>query len=833
MNAGLAPRPPRSLPFLLLALFVPLVLAALLFWLGGEYGRWNGLRQDADDSFERRVQLTSILSEMRAAESSQRGYVLTNDPEFRARYDEWRAAIRHSFARADALYRSAPTHRAGFIGLRAIAAAKLAEMDEVLQLYAAQGPGMARQRIADGEGKRLMTRLQRQLDQVIGDERRIGEAQIADYRDRTETLQRVMWILMALSSLSLAVALWGLWRQRTAQHQVELRGYEAAQRNETILDSTIDPIIIINPSGSIETLNKAATAMLGYAASELARRDFDVISDIASGVGSFLDRIGLVDGELRTRYWTDRRVRHRDGRMLPVDIALGLMRLPDGDHIVASLRDIEERKRVEQLKDDLISTVSHELRTPLTSIVGALGLLRLDRGNQLDKDAAELVAIAENNAQRLIRLINDMLDIDRIDSGKLRITLAPINLHDVVVRAGEDNGGLAHAAGITIDAVVGADTLMVQADEERLLQVMTNLLSNAVKASPTGSYITLGVVPDGDGRRATVYVDDEGPGIPEEFRSRIFGRFERAASDEAASGTGLGLAITREIVSQHGGDLWFEDRPSGGTRFAFSLPVILPKAERRDETAEASVLICESNPAVARMLQSELAAEGYACRVVTSARAAREAIRADGFSLLLLDMALDDVDAFLFAREVRRLESPDKLSILMLAAPEGRADTPLSLDLIDWIEKPIDTGRLKTAILTALRQPGSDRPTVLHLDDDQDTLEITASALKGIAYILKASTLDEARALLKVETPHLAILDVHLAQGLGLDLLPDLIDRNGVAIPTIIYSAHDVESEMAGQMDAVLVKSRTSLPDLKATVRRVVATRHARGEEKG
>ena len=830
---GDAPRPPRGLPFLLLALFVPLGLAALLFWLGGEYGRWNGLRDETDKSFERRVLLIDILSQLRAAESSQRGYVITQDPEFTARYGEWHTGIEQAFAKADRLYRDVPEQRAGFTGLHKLARAKIAEMDEVLRLYATQGPEVARKRVTNGAGKRLMARLQHQLDMVIRDEQRMGDTRAAAYRNRTDMLQRVMWILVAISSLSLAIALLGLWRQRLSQYQIELRGYAAAQRNETILDSTIDPIIIINPSGTIETINKAASKMLGYEPADLARRDFDVMSDIAPGVGSFLDRIGLVDGELKMPYWTDRQVRHQSGRLLPVDIALGVMPLPDGDHIVMSLRDIVQRKRIERLKDDLISTVSHELRTPLTSIVGALALLRLDVGNRLEEEPASLVAIAENNAQRLIRLINDMLDIDRIDSGKLRMTLAPTDLYHVIQRACEDNSSLLRAAGAVLDCTLPDEHLMIQADEERLLQVLTNLMSNAVKAAPEGSRVSVGLRRSADGRRATVYVDDQGPGIPQEFRSRIFGRFERAANDEAAPGTGLGLAIAREIVSQHGGDLWFEDRSGGGTRFAFSLPIMLPLSITRDRLADrdghVSILICESNPAIARQLQSQLSEEGYTCRVVTSARAAREAIAANGYNLLLLDMALDDADAFQFAREMRRIEGPKSLSILMVSAPVGDDGAPLSLDLIDWIDKPIDPSRLKTAIAASFRHSGIDRPTVLHLDDDQDTLEITASALKGIAYILKATTLAEARALLRVETPHLAILDVHLEKGLGLDLLPDLIDEQGVAIPTIIYSAHDIDMEIAGQIDAILVKSRTSLPDLKATVRRVVATRHAKG----
>ena len=826
------PQAPRPLVFIALALLVPLILAASLFWIGAEYQRWNILREEADRSFDRRVSLIDTLSELRAAESSQRGYVITRDPEFRTRYRQWRSKIEASFAAADSHYRSPAANRASFLSLRALAHAKIAEMDEVFRIHDRQGPVAAQQRVSDGEGKRLMSRLQAQLDRIIAEEQAIGTSRLNAYRARTETLQRLWWILLAFSTLSLVVALVGIWRNRTARYQLELSAFEAAQRNQTILNSTIDPIIIINPSGSIETINLAASQMLGYAPAELARRDFDLISDIASGVGTFLERIGLVDGKLRTHFWTDCLVRHKSGRKLPVDIALGVMPLSDGEHIVASFRDIAERKRIEQLKDNLISTVSHELRTPLTSIVGALALLKRDTAD-LTPQSTGLVAIAENNAQRLIRLINDMLDIDRIEAGKLRMALTATDLRAVMLRACDDFDGVARSANVVVETVANDDPVMVQGDAARLQQVLTNLLSNAIKISPEDGKVVVGLMHSSDRRRAIIYVDDEGPGIPPEFRARIFGRFERAGNGEAAPGTGLGLAIAKEIMTQHGGELWFEDRPRGGTRFALSLPAILSAATTKaagDNEDGATILICESNASVARALQSHLAEEGYVARIVTSAAAARAEISTNAYNVLLLDMALDDADAFDFAREVRRHEGPETLSILMIASPPD-TDAPLPLDLIDWIDKPVDVLRLKNAISAAFRQPNGEKPVVLHLDDDQDTLEITASALRGQAYMLKARTLAEAQALLKVETPHLAILDMHLEEGYGLDLLPCLFDSDGVAIPTIIYSAHDIDPHLRDQVSAVLTKSRTSLPDLKATVRRVMAARRMEQEK--
>lgn len=822
-----APRLPSRVPFLLMGLLVPLALAISILWLGWEHRRWDTLRMDASASFDRQKLLTELLSNMRAAETSQRGYVITGDDNFISDYQAISGKIAQELDRATFLYRGSPLGEKPIVALRRDVAAKFAEMAMVLNIFDTRGGETARRRVTSGEGVRLMMQLERRLDRIAQAEQRIGDARLSAYRQRTLTLLRGMWAVLGIGSIVLGGTLFVIWRQRRKGHAVEMRAFESARRNETILDSTADAIIIINPSGTIETINKAAARLLGWDASRLVRRDIDVIADIASGVGSFHERIGLIDGQLRKTYWTDRSVRHADGHGVPVDIAIGTMDLPDGMHIVASLRDISERKRMEQLKDDLISTVSHELRTPLTSIVGALGLLRVDAAGPLPEGAGELVGIASNNAQRLIRLINDMLDIDRIEAGKLRLSLNAVDLRRVVERACKDNGGLARAAAVTLDCRTGDEPMIVQADEDRLMQVVTNLLSNALKVSAEGGTVQIGVMRSAAGRRVGVYVDDTGPGIPSEFRGRIFGRFERSADSEGSSGTGLGLAIAREIVAQHGGEIWFEDRPEGGTRFAFSLQLSQPLADPSGFPGRTRILLCEGDVQIAQALDTQLTNEGYDCRIVPNARAAREAMAIDGYSLLLLDMALDDEDAFALARDVRRGHSPEKLSILMMSPASGDDGVaPLPLDLIDWIDKPIDLSRLRTAIRAAFRSAHIEHPTVLHLDDDLDTLDLTAAALKGEADILKATTLREAREILSTHTPHLAILDVHLEEGIGLDLLPDLLDAHGIAIPTIIYSAHDIKLDVAGQIDAILVKSRTSLPDLKATIRRVVATRH-------
>lgn len=159
---------------------------------------------------------------------------------------------------------------------------------------------------------------------------------------------------------------------------------------------------------------------------------------------------------------------------------------------------------------------------------------------------------------------------------------------------------------------------------------------------------------------------------------------------------------------------------------------------------------------------------------------------------------------------------------------EGEAAARFSLDLVDWMDKPVDPARLKAALAAAMPANRTGMPIVLHLDDDQDTLDVTARTLSGTARILKARSLADARAILRSQTPDLVILDYHLASGTGLDLLPDLTTTRGVAIPAIVYSAHDVLLDPEALIDAVVVKSRHSAADLKATIRRVLSVRHER-----
>jgi signal transduction histidine kinase len=247
--------------------------------------------------------------------------------------------------------------------------------------------------------------------------------------------------------------------------------------------------------------------------------------------------------------------------------------MPVGDRrmLVAVVRDVTERKRFERLKDEFLSTVSHELRTPLTSIVGSLGLLLGGAGGALGDKAAHLVGIAKRNGDRLILLLNDILDLERIAAGRMEFVFEPVDPVALAADAIEQNRPFAEAHGVSL-MLDAASVPAAHADRHRIAQVLTNLLSNAVKFSPAGSEVTVRVSDEGRSIRTSIV--DRGRGIPEAFRDRIFQRFAQADAGDARTtgGTGLGLSIVRSIVEQHGGRVGYESVDGAGSTFWFDLP---------------------------------------------------------------------------------------------------------------------------------------------------------------------------------------------------------------------------------------------------------------------
>jgi signal transduction histidine kinase len=241
---------------------------------------------------------------------------------------------------------------------------------------------------------------------------------------------------------------------------------------------------------------------------------------------------------------------------------------------ISILRDITEWSRVNRLKSEFVSTVSHELRTPLTSIHGAL---RLMEGGAMNPAAmANLVTIARTNCERLVRLINDMLDLDKIEAGKLELRCAMLMPADLVQTVLDGVRAMADEYRVRLVRVVGALTAF-SGDRDRILQVLTNLVSNAVKFAPTDSTVTIVARTNVTGDMVRFAVSNAGPGIAPSDMGRLFSRFQQIDGSDARrrGGTGLGLTIAKAIVEQHGGTIGVESTPNIVTTFWFEIPIAI------------------------------------------------------------------------------------------------------------------------------------------------------------------------------------------------------------------------------------------------------------------
>jgi signal transduction histidine kinase len=233
-------------------------------------------------------------------------------------------------------------------------------------------------------------------------------------------------------------------------------------------------------------------------------------------------------------------------------------------------RDISERHELERMKDEFVSNVSHELRTPLTSIRGALGMLASGAIGDVTPKVKRMVDIAVTNTDRLVRLINDILDIERMESGRIAMQKRAVDVAEIMNTATETMRAMGERIGVSLEVIPLA--AVMQADHDRMMQMFTNILSNAIKFSERGGSVVLRANYDGGNIRFSI--QDNGRGIPKDKLQTIFGRFQQVDSSDARekSGTGLGLAICHTIVDQHGGRIWAESEVGKGTTFFVSIP---------------------------------------------------------------------------------------------------------------------------------------------------------------------------------------------------------------------------------------------------------------------
>jgi PAS domain S-box-containing protein len=576
---------------------------------------------------------------------------------------------------------------------------------------------------------------------------------------------------------------------------------ESENRARAIFESAVDGVITFGLDRRIETVNPAAAKLFGYSAEELAgchvhhlmmlgtKHDGAEHAPPDQPPNSF----DLADAGLRlVTGW------RKNGSVFPVELTISEVRLKDRYIYTGIIRDVTERTRLDKMKREFVSVVGHELRTPLTSIQGSLALLNSHVVGELPPRAQSMVQIGLQNSERLLRLIGDILDMEKIESGKMEFAFEPVPVRALLERAVEANRAFVeqYRTRFAVEHAQGPE-VMVSGDGDRLMQVLANFISNAAKYSPVGGVVTVGAEPRGGQIR--IFVRDQGPGIPHSFHDQMFQKFSQAdASDSRQKGgTGLGLSIAKAIVECHGGTIGYQTANGEGATFYFDLPV---RAQTSATQAPPQLLIRPRVLFCGAPGDHSAALQGIAARmnwIVELSRTADEAERR---------LRLGNIAAIAFGPPTAAFNPAELMKLCSTGS--GAGNTPVAMlmgdiddadgeygrviRLLDWVEKPVDIDRLRRRIENADLADLSRTPRILCLgfNSDETPCDTADGVLTGRPAANGANRATTDRF-------HLAIIDaagLSAAEALSLRALCEVADPPPMIIvsePAMPQSAWD------------------------------------------
>ena len=477
---------------------------------------------------------------------------------------------------------------------------------------------------------------------------------------------------------------------------------------------------------------------------------------------------------------------------------------------------LRQRQQLDGIKDEFISTVSHELRTPLTSIRGALGLLSAGVLGKVDEKAANLLRIASSNTDRLVRLINDILDLERMESGRAPMQLRSCELTDLLEHSAETMSSMAHASGVRV--IVEDEPLGMPAafdgDADRMQQVLVNLLSNAIKFSPAGSVVRVNRSFDADW--LYIRVTDEGRGVPADKLDTIFDRFHQVESGDARQkgGTGLGLAICRSIVRQHNGDIWAERNDAAmpearGTTLVIRLPRS-PEAERaaveQPQSSVGSILVVDDDPGVRVVVAEHLREQGYSVLEVGSGEQALQVAARQHVDAILLDLYMPGLTGW---ETIERLKSKAETASIPVVVLSVLSPTAKEADLVPdaqgWVQKPFNETSLLSELSRVLHA-GAGPGRILLVEDDPEMADVVLSSFeqskgKADVRVQHVVSVADAQHSCRVAPPDVMVLDLTLQNGNGFALVDWLRQQPDLrTLPLVVYSSREVSQKEREQL---------------------------------
>jgi len=704
--------------------------------------------------------------------------------------------------------------------------------------------------------------------------------------------------LVAAAANQVATAINNAELYRYIREQAELlggmlRGQQIeSSKSQAILESIADGVMVSDSTGRVILFNAASERILGISRDNAVGRSIEDMQGLYSAAGvNWVNQVrewhASSTARQRTPVLSQRIEFSGERRFVNVSIAPVTM----SDEYLGSVsvfRDITREVEADRTKSEFVSTVSHELRTPMTSIKGYADLLLMGAAGQVNETQQRFLSVIKSNADRLSILVNDLLDISRIESGRVKLDLKPLSIESVIEQVATTLRGKIDEKNLTLRLSLPEEELpRVYGDRDRVIQILTNLVSNSYQYTPPGGTITVRarlsniVLPAGNstptGPMVQIDVNDTGIGITPENQPKVFERFFRVDDPNVQEfpGTGLGLAIVRSLVEMHDGRIWLESTVGVGTTFSFTLravavepvevspspessvpDVVIPglaKLMVTPETVEAVVtqevnrqlepattnghrhiLVVEDDRDIAELISRSLATSGYEVTVASRAKDAIEQARKRKPDLITLDIYLPDADGFEVLQHLKTDSDTASIPVVIVSVmPDHREG--LRLGAVDYLTKPIDPTRLVSAVNRVLHGPGK----VLVVDDDRDTRDLLQAALeqRGFTVVLTSSG-KRAVMLARQENPDLILLDLKLPGMDGYEVLQRLkAGSDTVDIPVVVITGSLTDEEVKQKKVLSLGAARFltkpfAVDELVSEIDTVVGT-HVSGQARG
>jgi PAS domain S-box-containing protein len=581
-----------------------------------------------------------------------------------------------------------------------------------------------------------------------------------------------------------------VFRDITERKRMEEELKASEERYRDLFENANDGIYILDGAGRIVSFNRKAEEITGYTFEEVRGQPYTLL--VSSGPERKKARRAFLKNMRGQPDKTELTIIRKDGR--EVILELSTRPILQGGQIVGIqgiARDITERKELERLKSDFISTVSHELRTPLTSIKGYVDLVLAGDVGPLTPEQKEFLTIVSQNTTRLTELINDLLEIERLESGRIEFEFAELDLAEVLENVARSLHVNAEQKGLEFLTEIPSG-LKVRGDRERLAQVFLNLLSNAIKYTPAG---TVELRANQEDDAVVVEVRDTGIGLSESDLQKLFQKFFRSDNPyvRKVGGTGLGLSIAKAIVERHGGTITVTSQLGQGSTFTVRLPA-LARPER------PLVLVIEDEVAIARLIAKYIEKMGYRAVTAYSAREGfDQAVRLKP-DLITLDVLMPDLDGFALIQQLKAHPETAHIPVIFLSIVQDRQQG-LRLGASAFLTKPIDERKFYETVQALLEPRGQ---PVLVVDDDRDYAQLLKRLLERQGFSVElAHDGDDALRKILSKRYQLVILDKNLPKRSGLDVLQEMRNSRSLhRVPVIVISgsAHAEEAEHTAQI---------------------------------